>query len=71
MRRRETGDEAIAREVDLTGRANVCYVQIVSSCLNIMIVLLSHPMLMYLREGRLEMQHNRGFACPTGGCHNG
>ena len=20
------------------------------------------------REGRLEMQHNRGFACPTGGC---
>ena len=23
------------------------------------------------REGRLEMQHNRGFACPTGGCHNG
>ena len=31
-----------------------------------MIALLSHLMLRISLEGRLEMQHNRGFACPTG-----
>ena len=65
MRRRETGDEAIAHEVDLTEeQMYAMYKLLALSKYNDRFVIPSDVNVS--REGRLEMQHNRGFACPTG-----
>ena len=67
MRRRETGDGPIEHKVDLTeDQMYGMYKLLALSKYNDRFVIPSDVKVS--REGRLEMQHNRGFACPTGGC---
>lgn len=67
MRRRETGDGPIDHNVDLTeDQMYAMYKLLALSKYNDRFVIPSDVKVS--REGRLEMQHNRGFACPTGGC---
>ena len=67
MRRRETGDGPIDHNVDLTeDQMYGMYKLLALSKYNDRFVIPSDVKVS--REGRLEMQQNRGFACPTGGC---
>ena len=67
MRRRETGDGPIDHNVELTeDQMYGMYKLLALSKYNDRFVIPSDVKVS--REGRLEMQQNRGFACPTGGC---
>ena len=67
MRRRETGDGPIEHKVDLTeDQMYGMYKLLALSKYNDRFVIPADVKVS--REGRLEMQQNRGFACPTGGC---
>jgi len=67
MRRRETGDGPIDHNVDLTeDQMYAMYKLLALSKYNDRFVIPADVKVS--REGRLEMQQNRGFACPTGGC---
>ena len=67
MRRRETGDGPIEHKVDLTeNQMYAMYKLLALSKYNDRFVVPSDVKVS--REGLLEMQQNRGFACPTGGC---
>ena len=67
MRRRETNDEPIAHDVDLTEKQMYAMYKLLAlSKYNDRFVIPTD--IDMSQEGRQHMQHNRGFACPTGGC---
>ena len=69
MRRRETGDGPIEHKVDLTeDQMYGMYKLLALSKYNDRFVIPSDVKVS--REGRLEMQQNRGFVCPTGDVNN-